>query len=139
MIQKILIRIAILLAVFIGVNAIIWSPWLFERSEAGDIDFTKFNYNPALQVFSRIFPVRRGIFEGKVASFWCVVHHVTPWKVNFWSTREMQFRLTMGTTLVSCLPSLWLLFKAPSAKQFMLALFCNTMIFFLFAFQVHEK
>ena len=31
MVQKILIRIVILLAVFIGVNVLIWSPWLFER------------------------------------------------------------------------------------------------------------
>ena len=131
---KIIVRILLLLAVFIGTNLIIWSPWLFERDARGSIDFTKFNYDPAIQVLSRIFPVRRGIFEGKVSSFWCVLHHTTPSKVNFWSTRENQFRLTMGTTMAFCLPSLLFLFRAPNVKQFLLSLFCNTMVFFLFAF-----
>ena len=31
MMPKIAIRIILLLVVFVGVNAIIWSPWLFER------------------------------------------------------------------------------------------------------------
>ena len=31
-------------------------------------------------VFARIFPLRRGIFEDKVASFWCVLHNF--YKVN---------------------------------------------------------
>jgi hypothetical protein len=44
--------------------AILWLPWIRESGVAG-----------VEQLFTRIFPIRRGIFEDKVASFWCVIHN----------------------------------------------------------------
>ena len=137
MILFMVLRITLLIFVFIAVNLIIWWPWIFERdSTSGNL---RINYEPALQVIARIFPVKRGIFEGKVANFWCVLHNTTRLKVNNWSSRENQFRMTMGTTILGCLPSCWLLYWTPTTKQFLYALFSNSMSFFLFGFQVHEK
>ena len=62
-------RVAILGAVFVLTNLAMWYPWIHE-SGIGGIE----------QIFTRIFPIRRGIFEDKVASFWCVLHNF--YKVN---------------------------------------------------------
>ncbi len=93
--------------VFVLSNAIIWAPWLITP------DF-KFSLENATTVFKRIFPVRRGIFEDKVATFWCVIHYCTPLKPNNWFDREFQFKMTMGTTFLSCLPACWFMWKAPT-------------------------
>ena len=45
----------------------------------------------------------------------------------------------MGTTLLLCIPACHYLWKAPTTRQFLLSLFCVSMIFFMFGFQVHEK
>jgi len=47
---------------------IIFAPWL--RPFPG----------PLLQVISRIFPFARGIFEDKVANFWCASNVVIKWR-----------------------------------------------------------
>ena len=65
-------------------------------------------------IFERIFPLRRGIFEDKVASFWCVLHNF--YKVNTLLDRQTQFNLTTATTLIFCIPSCLLLFQKPSNK-----------------------
>lgn len=124
-------RCLILGVVFVASNALIWLPWWYVDG--------KLNWKTAQQVWNRVFPVRRGIFEDKVATFWCVLHYATPLKPNNWFDRAFQFKMTMGTTLVASLPSCYLLWKAPTKKQFLYALFCVSMSFFLFGFQVHEK
>ena len=109
----------------------LWKPFLLPNN--------KLNLELAGKVWNRIFPVRRGIFEDKVATFWCVIHYCTPLKPNNWFDRSFQFKMTMATTLLACLPSCWLLFKAPTKKQLLYCLFCVCMGFFMFGFQVHEK
>lgn len=119
-------------AAFIITNLVLWLPWLIT-------DDLKFSLVGAQEVFNRIFPVRRGIFENKVASFWCVLHYLTPFRPHTWYNSSFNFYLTMGTTLLSCIPCCYLLYRAPSAKQFLCSLFCISMLFFIFGFQVHEK
>ena len=121
--------------VFLLTNLVLWTPWLISRDESGLF----LDWDSASQVLQRIFPIRRGIFEDKVASFWCVLHYLTPLKVNTMLERSTQFQMTMGTTLLLCIPASYYLWKAPTTKQFLLSLFCVSMIFFMFGFQVHEK
>ena len=42
------------------INFVIYYPWI--------------KYNKLTDVFSRIFPFKRGLFEDKVATFWCVIN-----------------------------------------------------------------
>ena len=56
--------------VFIATNALLWLPWWYVDG--------KLNLQTAQQVWNRVFPVRRGIFEDKVSTFWCVLHYTTP-------------------------------------------------------------
>jgi alpha-1,3-glucosyltransferase len=58
------LSIAGLIAVFIGTLLAVWSPFIYY----GGIDTVH-------DILYRIFPVRRGIFEGKVATLWCMVNH----------------------------------------------------------------
>jgi alpha-1,3-glucosyltransferase len=57
-----------LIVVFAVTIGVIWFPWIKE-TVTGD---------PKLgvaSVLARIFPLRRGLFEDKVASFWCVLNN----------------------------------------------------------------
>jgi len=57
----VIFRAILLLSVFMIVNALIWYPWLSKEG--------------IQSVVTRIFPLRRGLFEDKVASFWCVLNN----------------------------------------------------------------
>lgn len=59
----------------------------------------------------RIFPVKRGLFENNVASFWCVLHNV--YKVKFIYPQATQIKIAGVFTICSCIPALYMLTKAP--------------------------
>lgn len=88
-------------------------------------------------IIYRIFPVRRGLFENNVASFWCVLHNV--YKVKFIYDQPTQIRIAALATILACTPSLLYLISTPNNKQFLLSLFSVSMSFFMFSFHVHEK
>ena len=102
-IPYILSRILFLGLIFILTNAILWYPWIRHSGIAG-----------IQQIFDRIFPIRRGIFEDKVASFWCVFHNF--YKVNTLFDRPTQLKLTTITTLLFSVPACLLLLRRPSNK-----------------------
>jgi alpha-1,3-glucosyltransferase len=62
------LRLAGLAVVFLLTMAVVWYPWIKET----------LNGDPKMgvtSVLTRIFPIRRGLFEDKVASFWCVLNN----------------------------------------------------------------
>ncbi|KAH9080462.1 glucosyltransferase [Lactarius deliciosus] len=100
----------------------------------------------------RIFPFNRGIFEDKVANFWCATNVVVRWKA--WASQSTLMRLSTLFTFIGFLGAAiapiraWLRLKnqdrtgvVPSVMQkvLLLALLNSSMSFFLFSFQVHEK
>lgn len=108
-----------------------------------------------LDPITRIFPFNRGIFEDKVANFWCATNVVVKWK--FWASQSTLMRLSTLFTFVGFLGAAiapiraWLRLRnqhrttaaeaVPSVMQtvLLLALLNSSMSFFLFSFQVHEK
>lgn len=56
--RSFLTTLVILSSIVISVFVILWLPWLNSTENA-------------LQVVHRIFPIGRGVFEDKVANFWC--------------------------------------------------------------------
>lgn len=105
-----------------------------------------------LDPITRIFPFNRGIFEDKVANFWCATNVVVKWK--FWASQSTLMRLSTLFTFIGFLGATiapiraWLRLKTrdktgvvPSVMQtvLLLALLNSSMSFFLFSFQVHEK
>jgi alpha-1,3-glucosyltransferase len=104
--------------------AVLWSPF------ADDFGAVK-------QVLSRLFPVSRGVFEDKVANFWC---SVSPFlKLKETMAVERLFGLCAAATLSAMTPSVLLLLARPSPRMFILSLANTSLAFFFFAFQVHEK
>lgn len=112
-----------------------------------------------LDPITRIFPFARGLFEDKVANFWCASNVVFKWKM--WFTPGVLIKFATLLTALGFLPSVvGLIYSAfknrlqpqdkkasspngPTATLLLpllpLALLTSSMSFFLFSFQVHEK
>lgn len=117
-----------------------------------------------LDPITRIFPFARGLFEDKVANFWCASNVLFKWKV--WFSSGVLIKLATFLTALGFLPSVvGLIYSAyknqvssPTSKPqespssnnshgsattllplLPLALLTSSMSFFLFSFQVHEK
>lgn len=109
-----------------------------------------------LDPLSRIFPFQRGLFEDKVANFWCASNVVLKWRL--WISQPALIKLSAGLTALGFLPSsaglIYTGFKlgqsadnskqsehapAPILPLLPYALLASSMSFFLFSFQVHEK
>ena len=89
------------------------------------------------QVLHRLFPFARGLFEDKVANFWCSASVVI--KLKEILTKDHLVLLCLGTTLGGLIPSSLHLLYRPSPKNFKLALVNSSLVFFMFSYQVHEK
>ena len=106
-------------------NVIIYLPWLKAK---------KIN-----DVFSRIFPVRRGIFEDKVATFWCTINIV--FKLNQHFKTEHLIKLALILTIIGCLIPIYAIFTCEklTKKICTQCFFIVSFAFYLFSFHVHEK
>ncbi|CCH62044.1 hypothetical protein TBLA_0G00970 [Henningerozyma blattae CBS 6284] len=93
--------------------------------------------NNLIQCIRRIFPFARGIFEDKVANFWCVTNVVIKYRELF-TQEQLQF-YSLVATLIGFLPSMITIFLYPRKFLIPYALAACSMSFFLFSFQVHEK
>ena len=103
---------------------LIWSPWLFYQ-----------NYQNVLQ---RIFPIWRGIFEDKVATFWCVLNIV--YKLSKLSQGLLIKCSLLLTVMSTIIPIICMLFGNNFSRQiFNLSFFIVSFGFYLFSFHVHEK
>lgn len=95
------------------------------------------NFQNVLQSIHRIFPFARGLFEDKVANFWCFTNILIKYNKLF-SQSQLQFISLLATILgfsVSCL----VIFIKPEKKLLTWALSACSLSFFFFSFQVHEK
>ena len=89
------------------------------------------------QVLVRIFPLHRGLFEDKVANFWCSINVIMKLKDNYES--DYLAMISAVTTLVLAIPPNLALFWRPDKNQFLTCLLNTSLVFFLFSYQVHEK
>ncbi|KAF5399151.1 Alpha-1 3-glucosyltransferase [Paragonimus heterotremus] len=89
------------------------------------------------QVLHRIFPVARGLYEDKVANFWCSTSPLIKWRLMF-SHVEL-IRLCSLFVFLLSLPCCLSLIIAPRKIKLLYALVVCSMNFFLFSYQVHEK
>jgi alpha-1,3-glucosyltransferase len=108
----------------VGTFAVCWLPFLSENDDAK-------------QVLSRVFPVSRGLFEDKVANFWCSLDVIIKLRKMF--PPEALFKMSAIITVSAALPSSLHLLLNPSLRNFKYSLVISSMSFFLFSFQVHEK
>ncbi|KAF7636980.1 Alpha-1,3-glucosyltransferase [Meloidogyne graminicola] len=105
--------------------SILWAPFLVPDPSV------------ALQVVKRIFPVYRGLFEDKVANFWCCFSIFIKFK-QVYSTEKL-IKMSTFLVLLTTSPALYCLFSKPNGRNFRICLVVCSLCFFLFSFQVHEK
>jgi alpha-1,3-glucosyltransferase len=109
-------------------------PWL------ADYLHTEAFYYPILeqllQMVHRVFPFARGLFEDKVANFWCALNVVI--KLRKYPAPLLQ-KAALGATLGSIIPPNLILFLRPKRELVPLAFATTAWGFFLFSYQVHEK
>ena len=89
------------------------------------------------QAVHRIFPFARGLFEDKVANFWCLIN-------TFYKLRKLEgiidiSRLSAFATLASVMGPVLVIGAVPKKTLLPYALATSAWGFFLFSFQVHEK
>ncbi|XP_068948955.1 dolichyl pyrophosphate Man9GlcNAc2 alpha-1,3-glucosyltransferase-like [Petaurus breviceps papuanus] len=90
-----------------------------------------------MQVLRRLFPVGRGLFEDKVANFWCSLNVLL--KIKDLLSPHTQLMLSFVLTFLSLLPACVKLTLQPRLRGFRYTLVSCALSFFLFSFQVHEK
>jgi hypothetical protein len=90
-----------------------------------------------LQVFHRLAPLKRGLWEDHVANFWCTTS-MLPIRFFKWKKRlhiEAAAQLAGVTTITACLPLMWHQVRRPSKQGLLLAMLISGLAFFLFSFQ----
>ena len=107
--QRVLTTIAKLGATVLLTFAICWAPFFFSGGLQGGI-----------QVLRRLFPFGRGLYEDKVANFWCSISVVL--KVRQLFSRDFLVKLSFVATLVALLPSSVGLLLKPTPYNFLLAM-----------------
>mmetsp|Transcript_21119 Transcript_21119/g.39023 ORF Transcript_21119/g.39023 Transcript_21119/m.39023 type:complete len:638 (+) Transcript_21119:41-1954(+) len=111
--------------VFIVLTLILWYPYLTSLNEF-------------LQVLRRIFPVERGVFEDKVATFWCVASVIIKFKA--WFAQSTLVSSSALLTLAASMPSIYLMVTRRSFTKHFLYCVCSvSLAFFLLSYHVHEK
>lgn len=97
-------------------------------------------YYPAVQQLTqamhRIFPFARGLFEDKVANFWCALNVL--FKLKKYPIPLLQ-QLSLLATLVTITPPCGILLLYRNHEVLLPSLAATAWGFFLFSFQVHEK
>lgn len=89
-----------------------------------------------VQLVHRIFPFARGLFEDKVANFWCAANVVV--KLKKYPTPILQ-KLSLVATLASIAPASLILHLRPHPELLPYGFAATAWGFFLFSYQVHEK
>ncbi|KAE8741637.1 hypothetical protein FOCC_FOCC012840 [Frankliniella occidentalis] len=117
-------KVATLGMVVLATFSIVWLPFVSQLSQLQ-------------QVFCRLFPIARGVFEDKVSNVWCAINIVIKLK-NMFSNEEMA-AVCLLSTLIAVLPSCLDLVFRPHRNKFVYGLINSSLAFFLFSFQVHEK
>lgn len=94
-------------------------------------------FSTVQQMVIRIFPFSRGLWEDKVANFWCTANTFIKFKFIF-SNDQLQ-KLSLLVTILAISPTMIIAFLYPK-RQLLPWIFSScSWAFFLFSFQVHEK
>lgn len=89
------------------------------------------------QILIRMFPFERGLFEDKVANFWCATNVLVKYKTIF-STSQLKM-ISLVFTFLGIVPSCTIAFFRPRKELLPWCLASCSLAFYIFSFQVHEK
>jgi alpha-1,3-glucosyltransferase len=122
---------------------ILWEPFIkYGPSHLSELE-------RLLHVLRRIFPLERGLFEGKVANLWCALS-AKPIKIRDRLEPEIQPLVALAATITLMLPACYRMLRLGMETkkqdqtqrhwiQLLWATTSTALAFFLASFQVHEK
>lgn len=113
----------------------------------------KWDLETVTQIFRRVFPFGRGLWEDKVANTWCASNILIKWRELYPSTFLQKLRSvprvstslagvtdgSMAATLVTISPALVYIWLYPNPRKLPEVFTLTALGFFLCSFQVHEK
>jgi len=134
---------------YLGITVItcfiaLWWPFVYYGPE--DTSYRE----RALHVLRRIFPLQRGLFEGKVSNLWCAFS-VKPFRIRQRIPNDLQPVVALLLTVILLVPVCYHMFRAgqrsPQSatmahihqRQLLWGATNSALAFFLASFQVHEK
>ncbi|KAM9912907.1 hypothetical protein OXX59_007364 [Metschnikowia pulcherrima] len=95
------------------------------------------------QILTRMFPFERGLFEDKVANFWCTSNVLIKYATRFSASqlKVISFALTLLGALPPCTIAFWknITRKTMPPELVIYGFSATAWAFYLFSFQVHEK
>ena len=113
---------------------------------------TAWDLSTPQQIFHRVFPFGRGLWEDKVANTWCATNILIKWRSLYSSPFLQKLRFlplpspdamevdnSLVVTLAAISPGLMYIAIHPLIKRLPQVFTITAMGFFLFSFQVHEK
>ncbi|KAI5850371.1 glycosyl transferase [Morchella snyderi] len=89
------------------------------------------------QCLFRVFPFARGLWEDKVANFWCAANVAIKFRERF--SAPLLQKVSLLATLLAIAPPCIIIFLNPHKRLLPLALSASAWGFYMFSFQVHEK
>lgn len=96
-----------------------------------------------LQILIRVFPFNRGLFEDKVANFWCTTNIVVKYReiIDSSDLSKLSLITTIGSILFinSILFYKLRYYKNKVVPGMIIGFAGNSLAFYLFSYQVHEK
>ena len=117
-------KLVVIAVTVVATMVVVWLPFLS-------------SVESALQVVHRIFPFARGVFEDKVANFWCTLNILV--KIKTLLPTSTMATASLAITFALSMVSNLHLFSKPTISNFLLSLVNTSIVFYLFSFQVHEK
>ncbi|EGR27993.1 hypothetical protein IMG5_185760 [Ichthyophthirius multifiliis] len=110
------------LIIFVGfgvilTTVILWIPWIT-------------NGYLLQQLIEAIFPINRGLYQLKVANFWCFSNIFIKWN-NYFNQQTLVY-ISIFLTLILSLPSMFVILNRPKFKYMRFCLFNISMSFFFF-------
>lgn len=113
-----------ILIAILAVTLFVFGPWIFDHQSM-------------LAVLRRLFPVARGLYEDKVANFWCSISVF--FKAQRYFSHAQLVALCTIVTFVTSLPFCIAMFFRKTRRHFLLSCSGCALAAYLFSFQVHEK
>ncbi|CAI5755618.1 unnamed protein product [Candida verbasci] len=105
------------------------------------LPFAATNPESLKQIVIRVFPFNRGLFEDKVANFWCTTNTLLKYRnLNLGLSQLSLIATLLATIPVNC----YIFYKIKKNHKLKIPLLLygfasNALSFYLFSFQVHEK
>jgi alpha-1,3-glucosyltransferase len=152
--------LASLAIVVIITFAIVFLPFFLPQQVLNNLNSKTFNISSLLnvkewdletptQIFRRVFPFGRGLWEDKVANIWCASNILIKWRDLYSSPflQKLRYRSSivrvandsLATTMVAISPGLVYIWLFPQVRQLPHVFTLTALGFFLCSFQVHEK